>query len=143
MDRLIKSDMAKFREFIEQRGSESGAWRGDVAPAVRPPGAAHALPVPLPLLRSPEAGFVDRARQHAARRGPAFPDADQPGTQSDAIQAAPDMTQSTDVHRMPDPRRLPARHLSSHSPPHRKSRPVSVRADRPACVLRGLAPAAR
>ena len=47
VDRLIKSDMAKFREFIEQRGTETGAWRGDVdqpsaagtraAPASGPP----------------------------------------------------------------------------------------------------------
>jgi uncharacterized membrane protein len=63
MDRLIKSDMAKFREFIEHRGSETGAWRGDV-PA----------PKPGSWLQS-----------------------------GDAAQAAPDLTQSTDITRMPDP----------------------------------------
>lgn len=29
-DRQVKADMEKFKEFIEARGGESGAWRGDV-----------------------------------------------------------------------------------------------------------------
>jgi uncharacterized membrane protein len=29
-DRQVKSDMNRFKEFIEARGSESGGWRGDV-----------------------------------------------------------------------------------------------------------------
>lgn len=29
-DRQVKADAAKFKEFIESRGSETGAWRGDV-----------------------------------------------------------------------------------------------------------------
>jgi uncharacterized membrane protein len=29
-DRMIKKDLGKFKEFIESRGSETGAWRGDV-----------------------------------------------------------------------------------------------------------------
>ncbi|WOF21637.1 SRPBCC family protein [Microbacterium betulae] len=29
-DRAVKKDLAKFKEFIESRGSETGAWRGDV-----------------------------------------------------------------------------------------------------------------
>jgi uncharacterized membrane protein len=29
-DRQVKSDLARFKEFIESRGRESGAWRGDV-----------------------------------------------------------------------------------------------------------------
>ncbi|PZS34560.1 MAG: cyclase [Pseudonocardiales bacterium] len=29
-DRQVKADLAKFKEFIESRGSETGAWRGDV-----------------------------------------------------------------------------------------------------------------
>jgi uncharacterized membrane protein len=29
-DRQVKSDLARFKEFIESRGAESGAWRGDV-----------------------------------------------------------------------------------------------------------------
>ena len=29
-DRQVKKDLAKFKEFIESRGVESGAWRGDV-----------------------------------------------------------------------------------------------------------------
>jgi uncharacterized membrane protein len=32
LDRRVKSDMQRFKEFIEQRGYESGAWRGDVPP---------------------------------------------------------------------------------------------------------------
>ncbi|MET0233383.1 MAG: SRPBCC family protein [Kibdelosporangium sp.] len=30
IDRKVKSDLAKFKEFIESRGQESGEWRGDV-----------------------------------------------------------------------------------------------------------------
>jgi len=30
-DHAIKKDLAKFKEFIESRGSETGAWRGDVS----------------------------------------------------------------------------------------------------------------
>lgn len=30
LDRRVKSDMARFKEFIESRGTETGAWRGDV-----------------------------------------------------------------------------------------------------------------
>jgi hypothetical protein len=26
----VKGDLQRFKEFIEQRGSETGAWRGDV-----------------------------------------------------------------------------------------------------------------
>jgi uncharacterized membrane protein len=29
-DRQIKSDLARFKEFIEKRGAETGAWRGNV-----------------------------------------------------------------------------------------------------------------
>jgi uncharacterized membrane protein len=29
-DRQVKADLARFKEFIEQRGGETGAWRGDV-----------------------------------------------------------------------------------------------------------------
>lgn len=30
LDRQVKSDMKHFKEFIEQRGGETGAWRGEV-----------------------------------------------------------------------------------------------------------------
>jgi len=30
-DHVIKSDLKKFKEFIESKGSEEGAWRGDVS----------------------------------------------------------------------------------------------------------------
>ena len=29
-DRQVKADTKRFKEFIEQRGTETGAWRGDV-----------------------------------------------------------------------------------------------------------------
>jgi len=29
-DRQVKSDLKRFKEFIENRGSETGAWRGEV-----------------------------------------------------------------------------------------------------------------
>jgi len=28
----VKGDMKRFKSFIEQRGHEAGAWRGDVEP---------------------------------------------------------------------------------------------------------------
>lgn len=30
LDRMVKGDMARFRDFIEARGSQTGAWRGQV-----------------------------------------------------------------------------------------------------------------
>jgi uncharacterized membrane protein len=30
-DRQVKGDLGRFKEFIESRGRESGAWRGDVS----------------------------------------------------------------------------------------------------------------
>jgi len=36
LDRRIKGDLERFKEFIESRGSETGGWRGEVeAPAQR------------------------------------------------------------------------------------------------------------
>ena len=36
LDRRVKGDLERFKEYIESRGTESGAWRGDVeAPAQR------------------------------------------------------------------------------------------------------------
>jgi uncharacterized membrane protein len=32
IDRRIKGDMRRFKEYIEQRGSETGSWRGRVRP---------------------------------------------------------------------------------------------------------------
>jgi len=32
VDRRAEQDLERFKEFIEQRGHESGAWRGDVRP---------------------------------------------------------------------------------------------------------------
>lgn len=91
VDRLVRSDMAKFREFIEQRGTESGAWRGDV----EQPGGAHAAG------GGPAGGSgVPKPGSWIAPGGPPPAAAlRSPG----AVQAAPDLTQNTDVGRMPDP----------------------------------------
>lgn len=35
-DHAVKKDLANFKEFIESQGSETGAWRGDVAPGNAP-----------------------------------------------------------------------------------------------------------
>jgi len=36
LDRRVKGDLERFKEYIESRGTESGAWRGEVeAPAQR------------------------------------------------------------------------------------------------------------
>ncbi|MDX6350526.1 MAG: hypothetical protein QOF84_5316 [Streptomyces sp.] len=32
IDRRAKGDMRRFKEYIEERGSESGAWRGRISP---------------------------------------------------------------------------------------------------------------
>jgi uncharacterized membrane protein len=32
LDRRVKGDMMRFRDFIEERGHETGGWRGDVPP---------------------------------------------------------------------------------------------------------------
>ncbi|ELS58143.1 SRPBCC family protein [Streptomyces viridochromogenes] len=32
IDRRVKGDMRRFKDFIEHRGSESGAWRGRIKP---------------------------------------------------------------------------------------------------------------
>ncbi|RLK60333.1 SRPBCC family protein [Actinokineospora cianjurensis] len=38
IDRRVKSDLKRFKDFIETQGTESGAWRGDVAaPTQTPP----------------------------------------------------------------------------------------------------------
>ena len=35
LDRRVKGDLKRFKEFIEARGSATGAWRGDVDRPVR------------------------------------------------------------------------------------------------------------
>jgi hypothetical protein len=30
VDRKVKGDVKRFKEFIESRGAETGSWRGDV-----------------------------------------------------------------------------------------------------------------
>jgi uncharacterized membrane protein len=35
VERRVKGDMQRFKEFIETRGTETGAWRGDVAQSAR------------------------------------------------------------------------------------------------------------
>jgi hypothetical protein len=30
LDRRVKGDLQRFKEFIETRGGEAGAWRGEV-----------------------------------------------------------------------------------------------------------------
>jgi hypothetical protein len=31
IERRVEGDMKRFRDFIEERGQETGAWRGDVS----------------------------------------------------------------------------------------------------------------
>jgi uncharacterized membrane protein len=81
VDQLIRSDMAKFREFIEQRGAETGAWRGDVD-------------------QPDAAGSAAGSGGGSAAGSGGVP---KPGSWISPVQAAPDMTQTTDVNRMPDP----------------------------------------
>jgi uncharacterized membrane protein len=35
LERRVKGDLERFKEFIERRGTESGAWRGEVEPAAQ------------------------------------------------------------------------------------------------------------
>ncbi|MGW1621245.1 SRPBCC family protein [Streptomyces sp. NPDC002172] len=39
IDRRVKGDLHRFKDFIEQRGAESGAWRGRIRPG--DPGGLH------------------------------------------------------------------------------------------------------
>jgi hypothetical protein len=32
IDRRVKGDMRRFKQFVEERGAESGAWRGRIRP---------------------------------------------------------------------------------------------------------------
>ncbi|WP_030740884.1 SRPBCC family protein [Streptomyces sp. NRRL S-31] len=38
IDRRVKGDMRRFKEYIEERGAESGAWRGRIEPGGAGPG---------------------------------------------------------------------------------------------------------
>ncbi len=35
LERRVKGDLERFKEYVERRGTESGAWRGDVEPAAQ------------------------------------------------------------------------------------------------------------
>jgi uncharacterized membrane protein len=49
VDRQAEADLSRFKTFIENRGAESGAWRGEVAGGqVRAPGAAGTGDTPYP-----------------------------------------------------------------------------------------------
>ncbi|MFI6808794.1 SRPBCC family protein [Streptomyces luteogriseus] len=43
IDRRVKGDMKRFKQYIEERGVESGAWRGRVQPGAGPSGAGPIL----------------------------------------------------------------------------------------------------
>jgi uncharacterized membrane protein len=49
VQRQVKSDLAKFKEFIESRGQEEGAWRGEVDPSPQSGGTGTAGGAPGPL----------------------------------------------------------------------------------------------
>jgi uncharacterized membrane protein len=59
-DRQVKSDLKRFKEFIEARGSETGAWRGNVdAPgnaATGPSGGETSVPPSNPAFNDPDSG---------------------------------------------------------------------------------------
>lgn len=114
VDRLIKADMANFREFIEHRGTETGAWRGDVEQpgADRPAGtvpASGAVSSGTGTTTATPSGMPPSGTTGATGHGVPKPGSwiapgttppgaathspDVPG--SDAMQAAPDMTRSS------------------------------------------------
>ena len=58
-DHRVKGDLARFKEFIESKGAETGAWRGnvDAAPTAAPgAGPLKAAPASDPALDDPESG---------------------------------------------------------------------------------------
>ncbi|MCK9925268.1 SRPBCC family protein [Frankia sp. AgPm24] len=57
-DRRVKADLRKFKSFIEHRGSETGAWRGDVA---RPDAAGGADGADRYEAGAAGRGYTDRA----------------------------------------------------------------------------------
>lgn len=58
-DHRVKGDLARFKDFIESRGSETGAWRGNVDAAPTAATGAQGLkaaPTADPSLDDPESG---------------------------------------------------------------------------------------
>ena len=83
VSRRVEGDLERFKRFIEERGSETGAWRGEVHPGdVHPRPAAEArwaglrALLPLAISSSParrrarvERAVPERRRGAAAERG--------------------------------------------------------------------------
>jgi len=56
----VEGDLERFKEFVERRGQETGAWRGEIRqPTAQPPTAAERRPGPAPARTvAPAAGEV-------------------------------------------------------------------------------------
>ncbi|WP_324290677.1 SRPBCC family protein [Arthrobacter sp. H14-L1] len=85
-DRQVKSDLRRFKDFIEGRGSETGSWRGDVAapgamaggldsPAAGTQGSG-AAESPLSAPGSASSSMQNSADQDLNKQNPAVEDPD-------------------------------------------------------------------
>lgn len=91
-DRRVKSDLRRFKDFIEGRGSETGGWRGDVSapgamaggldsPAVGTRGSGTAESA-LSAPGSASSSVQDPADQDPTMQNPAVDDPDSGGARS-------------------------------------------------------------
>ncbi len=90
--RQVKSDLRRFKDFIEGRGAETGSWRGDIAapgamaggldsPAAGAQGSG-AAESPLSAPGSASSSVQNPADQDPARQNPAVDDPDSGGAAS-------------------------------------------------------------
>jgi uncharacterized membrane protein len=78
LDRQVKGDLKRFKDFIEERGQESGAWRGRVTPA----DAARPASGDAPIRETPQSRMT-------AEGAPPPPDDAQLGTSQGAPASSP------------------------------------------------------
>ena len=70
-DRQVKSDLKRFKEFMESRGSETGSWRGNVdAPGNAATGPGSAEPTSTDTTRLAAAPAADPAMDDPESGGP-------------------------------------------------------------------------
>jgi uncharacterized membrane protein len=63
----IEGDLERFKKFIETRGQETGAWRGEVAP---PPQSGQTGPPQSGQVTPPQSGLTGGIADPAERRAP-------------------------------------------------------------------------
>jgi len=62
ISRRVEGDLKRFKEFIEERGTETGAWRGEIIHAKETEGSPHMTGQKAPFMDSPENIPADQVR---------------------------------------------------------------------------------